>query len=425
MSPSLVGRRGDRWAPLLAGEEARQARDVALAIGDALRDIPLVPRGDASLASGSAGLALTLFELHRNAGDRGYAAAARAHLEAAVAGLAHARVTGRFLTGMGGILWTALSLRSALELDDADPLVRQVDEALVCDAPSLGAGRYDLGSGLVGWGVYAAASRPWPHDPALLQSIVTRFESFAQPHAHGTPWFTPARSLSPSMRPLFPDGHHDLGLAHGVAGPVAWLCTLSRIASVWPRARTLGATALRWLLAQRRDDGSGFPAFAGDATPARAAWCYGDPGIAIAIAGARRISRENLHLARAVAEHAAARPAPQTGVVDAGLCHGAAGLAHLYHRLARVTQSPALFDAARSWLLQVLRRRRPGTGIGGFRSFVHESSGGSWHDDGSLLTGAAGIALVLTAAVSTKRPIWDRAFLLALEDADDDGRTLP
>jgi hypothetical protein len=100
--------------------------------------------------------------------------------------------------------------------------------------------------------------------------------------------------------------------------------------------------------------------------------------------------------------------------VDAGLCHGAAGLAHLFNRMFQATGDPALGEAARGWYARTLDARRPGRGIGGIAARVSESDGGSrWVADPGLLTGAAGVALALLAGVSSVDPAWDRLLLVS------------
>ena len=46
---------------------------------------------------------------------------------------------------------------------------------------------------------------------------------------------------------------------------------------------------------------------------------------------------------------AAKRPRGFSGVVDAGLCHGAAGLGHVFNRLFQATGEQRLALAAREW----------------------------------------------------------------------------
>jgi hypothetical protein len=148
----------------------------------------------------------------------------------------------------------------------------------------------------------------------------------------------------------------------------------------------------------------------------RSAWCYGDPGVAAALLGAARSvgeptwEREALEIARA----AAARPAEEAGIVDAGLCHGSAGLGHLFNRMYQTTGDEALGQAARFWFERTLAMRQPDLGVGGFpASSVREDGTRYWRDDPGVLTGAAGVALALLAATTSIEPAWDRILLLS------------
>jgi hypothetical protein len=101
-------------------------------------------------------------------------------------------------------------------------------------------------------------------------------------------------------------------------------------------------------------------------------------------------------------------------VVDAGLCHGAAGLGHLFNRLFQATGDPGLGAAARSWFERTLQMRRPGRGVGGYEAWQAGDGGEmTWVADAGLLTGATGIALALLGATTATEPVWDRMLLVA------------
>jgi hypothetical protein len=94
----------------------------------------------------------------------------------------------------------------------------------------------------------------------------------------------------------------------------------------------------------------------------------------------------------------ARRPARKCGVVDAALCHGAAGLGHIFNRFAQATGNEELERAAIDWLQRTLEMcAAPG-----------------WRRNTSLLTGSAGIGLALLAAASDLEPDWDQLLLLRL-----------
>ena len=115
--------------------------------------------------------------------------------------------------------------------------------------------------------------------------------------------------------------------------------------------------------------------------------------------------REALRLARGVAERSFA----QSGVKDCGLCHGAAGVGHLFNRMFQASGESRLKDAARGWFRRTLEMRHPERGIAGFAAFRP----GHWSNEVGILEGAAGIALALLAAVTPAEPRWDRMLLLS------------
>src|SRR5262249_41487720 len=142
----------------------------------------------------------------------------------------------------------------------------------------------------------------------------------------------------------------------------------------------------------------------------------GDLSVAAALLVAGRCAglpaweREGL----AIARRAAGRPPEESGVRDAGLCHGAAGVGHLFNRMYQATGGPTLGAAARSWFRRTLAMRRPGRGVGGYQAFRPDlGADAAWVDDPGILTGAAGIALALLAAITPVEPAWDRSLLLS------------
>ena len=85
----------------------------------------------------------------------------------------------------------------------------------------------------------------------------------------------------------------------------------------------------------------------------------------------------------------------ETEVEEAGICHGGAGLVHLYNRMYQATGDERLKTTCKTWIQHTLDlwERQP------------------LSDDG-LLTGAAGVGLALLGTVSQTPPLWDRPLLL-------------
>lgn len=206
-------------------------------------------------------------------------------------------------------------------------------------------------------------------------------------------------------------------MAHGVPGPIALLGAACAAGVAVDTARPLLEAAVRWLLRTGLEGPDGPPVVrswwlpGAEPHPARTAWCYGAPGVAATLLMAACAAGEPAWEDAAVrlARGAATWRVDDSGVVDAGLCHGAAGLGLVFMRLHQATGEAELRDAARYWFEHALSLRRPGTGVAGFST---ENLDGYVADPG-LLTGTSGIALALHAAATDREPTWDRALLLS------------
>jgi class I lanthipeptide synthase len=432
-----------QWRPLVAGELAEETWRAILEIAAALASevasdavAARAPADDqaainaAGLANGSAGLALLFSYLAEARGDAACADAAMAHLERSLDGMASLAMSPALFSGFTGVAWTAKHLEGRLFEpgeggDGEDPVLETLLSLL---QPGTWAGDYDLVNGLVGFGVYALAALPRPAARQCLEALVEDLASLAEERPPGIAWFTPSEWLPPHHRALAPAGYCNLGVAHGVPGVIAVLGEICGAGLAADRAYPLLERAVAWLLAQEHDTGSGrcFPHFQYEGAPreeSRLAWCYGDPGIAATLlAAARRTGRDDWERkAVETALRAARRPLESSRVLDVGLCHGAAGLVHLFNRLCQATGREELAEAARFWLRRTLAMRRPGEGVAGFLAW--DSWKGGWVAERGFLTGVAGVALALLGAVTAVEPAWDGVLLTSISSTATAGGT--
>ncbi len=413
------------WSPILEGDQAARAAAAVIAVAEAIGDEPLTQRFiHAPLAAGEAGVALLFQYLHRARPGSGYGEIAQQRLERAIEALANGHHRPSLFSGFTGVAWVSEHLQgvpagSAGEEDDPNG---DIDAALLHHlSRTPWPYSFDLTDGLVGYGVYALERLPRPSAAACLELVVERLVETASPRPGGLVWYTPRDKLPEPNRPWYPQGCENLGVAHGTPGVIALLARICAAGVAAERARPLLSGAVSWLLTQKLPAGgtSVFPYSVGAEVrvrPARTAWCYGDPGIAVALLGAARSAGEPEweREALALAGEAARRPPESCGVEDAGLCHGAAGLGHMLNRLYRATGDPELLAAARTWYGRALDFWEPGRGIGGFLAFTPPDDNADelvWNAEPGFLSGSAGIALALLAAVSEVDPAWDRVLL--------------
>jgi lantibiotic modifying enzyme len=397
------------WRPILQGACKDRAAETVQAI---LHDLPPEQgaEDEPSLAAGSAGLAVLHGYLAQTGNGPEHAAAAHRCLQHALAAVAARPATASLYSGLTGVGWALAHLGDRLPGLNGEDDLAAIDAALLHHLDqSPWPGNYDLIDGLVGYGVYALERLPRAAAAACLRRVVQHLAETSRQCPEGVSWWTDRAEL--------PQQGYNLGVAHGVPGVIALLGQACAAGVAVETARPLLEAAVRWLLAQQGRHG--FPHWVGpeaDAAPGRLAWCYGDPGVAAALLSAARCLDEPAweSQALAIARRAAARAPELAGVMDAGLCHGAGGLGHLFNRLAQASGDARLAEAARFWLERALEMQRPGRGLGGYETCRAGEGGPDWVAEPGLLTGAAGIALALLAATTPIEPVWDRMLLLAV-----------
>lgn len=332
------------------------------------------------------------------------------HLGAALNAQSRSPQTLGLYDGLSRIGWTVAHL---VDEENAEQLCGSIDRVLLRALDREWHGSYDLIGGVVGFGVYALERGA--AGLAVAARVLEVLHARAEPRGTGLAWKTPARVLPPHQLKMAPDGYWNLGIAHGVPGIVAFGARCVDAGIEVTSARDLMNNAVQFLLdAEPPNERGRFSAWHTDAEAVgdrdRLAWCYGDLGVAAALLAAARVearwSKDAVSLARACA----LRPRPPS-VRDAGVCHGAAGIAHAFNRMYQATGETILRQAALRWLSVTLEMRTEHA-YGGFAAFDGVTQ--AWRADPTLLTGTAGVALVLQSMVSDCEPLWDRLLLLDL-----------
>ncbi|MGW2480779.1 lanthionine synthetase C family protein [Streptomyces sp. NPDC001571] len=422
----------------------RLADPAALAAQMAATETPELARTHSlwhaqSLADGHAGVGLLFAALAH--GEPAYAKIAHAHLSAAVAGVRRPLREGLY-AGLPAVAFAARTavgrpgeyagLLSQLDAQAALLAHRLVEE----DAPRVAAGTagasmagYDVVAGLSGLGRLLLAAGPEQRDTTelVLGHLVALTRPVTAPDGAQVPGWWTGDPILYSEPDGIPGGHFNVGLAHGIPGPLA-LLSLALTAGVRvPGQEQAIRTVAEWLLARRSPDGAGWPnvvpmeaesaAAAGgrpELTEARTGWCYGTPGVARALQLAALALKEpewNRQAIDAVAAVCRSGTAPAFG--DPTLCHGLAGFATIVSLMARepggselalyipelAENLAALADPSRPFLWAAAEPG--GSGV------VHRPG---------FLDGAAGAALALHSVTTPHAPHgalpWQAALLL-------------
>ncbi|HEX4965612.1 MAG TPA: lanthionine synthetase C family protein [Thermoanaerobaculia bacterium] len=432
------------WRPLLTGPAAERARDVVLSIGNDIREMDRATAVESD--TDDPFIALLFAYLGKAMSDARSSEFAENIFDAACEHLRGMGQRPALYGGAAGIVWLDAHLnRWFRKADEGEPgadgsahadedRYGEVDEVLtrVLAAPP-GAYPYELISGFAGFGMAWLERLPEAIAAQHLERIVDSVDASAVTRADWLLWRTPPHWMVGWRRAIAPNGYFNLGVSHGMPGLLVVLARIAHAGIATEKARRLVDGGVEWLLKQRRNDTPAhwFPSWiTDDAIPDQASglrWCYGGLGIGAALATIAQLL-QNSRWTKAALEilrsAASVRTMEEAGLVDAGLCHGASGCAHLFNRSFQTTGDPALAEAARHWFDVVLDLRKPGCGLGGyevwsiprgtkFDPFSPEKIAlNEWVTEARWLTGASGIGLALLAAFSPLEPHWDR--LLAI-----------
>lgn len=389
-----------------------------------------------SLAGGAAGLALLFAELAHH--DPAYRRVAHDHLTTAVAHARQAPVGGLH-TGLAGI---ALAARAAARsprdyatlLDGLDGQVTAWAHGTATVEGERRAHRggttfvaYDVISGLTGVGRYLLqrADRAAPADPAL-HAVLGFLVGLTRPcpGVPGRPGWWVAHSPTPVASDA-EDGHLNLGVAHGVAGPLALLALAWTAGHRVPGQEEAIGRIVDWYLENRGPDqqNAGWPATIPVVEAPRRAgvrrsapsWCYGDPGIARALqlAGAALGEPSWTKAARlAICDVAIEWTRSGPGLAETMLCHGGAGLLQVLWRMNSEFDDQDLARAIDDVAAFVLAGFTPEAPFGFRARHMGESTE---LDIPGFLEGAAGTALAISTYVTGRDPRtgWDAALLIS------------
>jgi hypothetical protein len=381
-----------------------------------------------TVARGDAGLALICGHLDRCRPGEGWDIAAHGFMTSAVraaerlphlgpglfGGLSGLAFVATTLAGDGGQYQRLFAALEGAVLARAEVMLDAVRSRAMGAHP----GQIDVISGLSGIGAGLLGRRR--HD-ALVSRILAALVELTGSRAGVPRWHTPPIAISDEGTAPFPRGKLDLGLAHGIPGPMALLALTLRHGIEVARQREALRRTCDWLLKRRWDDGwgVGWPPVApvgvvkgtGLAGTGRTAWCYGTPGVARVLwlcgealddPGLRSVALEAMSAVYR-------RPVAARGIDSPTFCHGVAGLLQITLRFAHDTGLPMFSEAATALATQLLDAYEP-NGCLGFRALV---AGDRRVEDPGVLDGSAGVVLVLLAAATDVEPTWDRLFMLA------------
>ncbi|MFH8466024.1 lanthionine synthetase C family protein [Streptomyces sp. NPDC017991] len=268
---------------------------------------------------------------------------------------------------------------------------------------------YDTFYGLTGIGAYLLRTAP---NSDAMEKVLRYLVSLTHPldcDGHSTLGWWVDHDMRRTDR--LPGGHGNLGVAHGITGPLLLLAQAHRRGiQVDGQAEAIRAICDHldtWR--QESDTGPWWPEHLTltdlktgrphQHGPARPSWCYGTPGIARAgqLAGIALGDSALQRMYENALHQCLSDPVQLARITDGGLCHGWPGLYQTVFRAAHDAGTPHLAAQLPALRKNLVAHARPAAG-----------------DGPGLLEGDAGYALALTTVAADRPPItgWDACLLI-------------
>jgi lantibiotic modifying enzyme len=217
---------------------------------------------------------------------------------------------------------------------------------------------------------------------------------------------------------------YNLSLSHGISSIII---ILSKFIEKYPnhkRAIELVNLSINYLLSKKNHPTLSslykFPSYIDSEyddeqarIQSRLGWCYGDMGNAVALYTAGQVLKNHnlIDEALEIMLHSTKnKDLNAAGAKDAGLCHGTAGISHIFNRFYQCTGKLEFKNAALYWLERTLEMATFEDGFAGYKTFQGQET---WKSELSFLDGVAGIGLVLMSTISDVEPKWDNCLLLS------------
>jgi lantibiotic biosynthesis protein len=329
--------------------------------------------------------------------------------------------------GLAGVAWsfdhiTKLLNAGELRIESDEDTVDDIDEILIRRLRGESRIRhFDLISGLAGQAVYFFERLPRKTAREALELILRHLEWQSEESGVGITWYTSPSLVHATQRAYSESGYYDLGVAHGLPGVAHVLAEMIR-ANIQPaRAQKLLKGAMNWL-DRMESPSTSQSSFSSRFVPgqpteeSRLGWCYGDLGLAAVLHDSAKLIGDIQGMAVALSriDRTLGWPDNASKVCDAGICHGAFGIAHIYNRLYQAEQLSKYKTMANVWYQKGFSFTREDAGLPRFFAWRPDLNP-NMQTDKSFLSGDLGIGLSLLAATTTIEPQWDRLLLLSSE----------
>lgn len=331
-----------------------------------------------------------------------------------------------YCTGIAGAAWVFDHLVEEDFMDaENDDLLSELDEFLYAVMENdMKTGNFDFLHAAIGYGYYFIKRLRNTKDEELkkryetyLSDLLKMLENSAVKDKNGLKWES-TLDIETGLR------GYNLSLSHGISSIIIFLSKLMQFENLKDKTTPVLSGALSFLLSNEMHNEERTVFFPSWIMPedtqqpekrgSRLAWCYGDlgPGLAILHASEALNDEELKEKALEVLTFSAKRTTPEdTGVRDAGVCHGSYGNAQIFNRLFKKTGNDIFNTAAAFWIQHGLQSATHEGGYAGYKQWRGKDE--QWCEETNLLEGIAGIGLSIIDYLADFETSWDECLMIS------------
>ena len=321
-------------------------------------------------------------------------------------------------SGISGFGWFCEHLRKLGMLNREDiELLNNLDPFLYRTMmANIRQGNYDYLHGALGVAAYFLSRCDKKEIRGYLGDLLSELEKSAIECENGAvKWISVLKSETGEKG-------FNISLSHGMSSIAAFLIRLYQLNFETERVDNLLRKTVTYIFDQvtyAEGSVSYFPSYSKESSAgnhhSRLGWCYGDLGVAYTLwrAAITLTNTEWENSAIQILIHNSQRRDLQINAVrDAGLCHGSAGIAHIFWTLYLKTRKQEFWETAEYWLDITMKMAKYEDGLAGYKAYRTEEYGGPEKSE-VLLDGIAGIGLALLSYLSCNEIAWDECLMLS------------
>jgi len=405
------------WKKLIDENDAQPFNEKLSQISEALGNHFSKPEENISLMGGKIGVAIYYFYYARFTGDDSYADRAVDMISEVFDAINNGFTYHTQAGGLAGIGWVLEHLVQSGYLDtDTNEILEPLDPYLYkAMMHEIGNKHYDFLHGAVGIGSYFLHRLTNPNAKTYITELVDKMAEIAHKDDDGAMKWESVLNIEEGNK------GYNLSLSHGISAIIAFFAKVIEADIHKEKTTALLEGSVKYLLKNRLDRSkhlSNFPSWIDDKQEkahSRLAWCYGDLGNGLALLqAARSIGNKDWEKIAIdiLVDSTSRRDVKENMVIDAGLCHGGAGIMHIYNRAYNYTGLDIFKETALYWAQETLKLARFEDGYAGFKAWHTEKYGG-WLNEAGLLEGVSGIGLAFISLLADIEPGWDRCLFIS------------